>query len=86
MKKINILIFVLTVLSCKTLNIIIPNDIKKNFAKSMEEDRSDNPIYREFRAAWFSTVANIDFPIRNGSEEEQKKLIIKHLDALYQNN
>ena len=86
MKKINILIFVLIVISCKTLNIIIPNDIKKNLAKSMDEDRSKNPIYREFRAAWFSTVVNIDFPLQNGSEEEQKKLIIKHLDTLYQNN
>ena len=85
-KKIYILIFVLTVFSCKTLNIIIPSDIKKNLAKSMDEDRSENPIYREFRAAWFSTVGNIDFPLRNGSEEEQKKLIIKHLDTLYQNN
>ena len=86
MKKIIIFIFILIILSCETINIIIPNDIKKSLVRSMEENREDNPIYREFRAAWFSTVVNIDFPIKNGSETEQKHLIVKHLETLNKNN
>ena len=74
MKKIIIFIFILIILSCETINIIIPNDIKKSLVRSMEENREDNPIYREFRAAWFSTVVNIDFPIKNGSETERIKV------------
>lgn len=85
MQKI-IIIFLLLLLSCKTAEIIIPKENKKTLIKSMDEDRSKNPLYREFRAAWFSTVANIDFPIQKGSEAEQKRLIIKHLDTLYENN
>ncbi|SUW21344.1 Uncharacterized protein conserved in bacteria [Brachyspira pilosicoli] len=54
--------------------------------ESIDEDRSQNPMYREFRAAWFSTVANIDWPIMGGSESKQKALIIKYLDTLYNNN
>ena len=86
MKKIIIFIFILIILSCETINIIIPNDIKKSLVRSMDENREDNPIYREFRAAWFSTVVNIDFPIKNGSETEQKHLIVKHLETLNKNN
>ena len=86
MKKIIIFIFILIILSCETINIIIPNDIKKSLVRSMDEKREDNPIYREFRAAWFSTVVNIDFPIKNGSETEQKHLIVKHLETLNKNN
>ena len=88
MKKIIILISIAIILalSCQTLNIIVPNHSKTMLAKNINEDRSKNPLYREFRAAWFSTVANIDWPIKGGSESEQKKLIIKHLDTLYKNN
>ena len=86
MKKIIIFIFILIILSCETINIIIPNDIKKSLVRSMDEKREYNPIYREFRAAWFSTVVNIDFPIKNGSETEQKHLIVKHLETLNKNN
>ena len=44
MKKIIIFIFILIILSCETINIIIPNDIKKSLVRSMEENREDNPI------------------------------------------
>ncbi|MEI0526822.1 family 10 glycosylhydrolase [Brachyspira murdochii] len=88
MKKIIILISltILLITSCQTVNISVPDKLKTMLIKNMEEDRSLNPLYREFRAAWFSTVANIDWPIKGGSENEQKKLIIKHLNTLYENN
>ena len=88
MKKIIVLIYltILLISSCQTLNVVVPNKLKTMLVKNMEEDRSSNPLYREFRAAWFSTVANIDWPLKGGSESEQKKLIIKHLDTLYNNN
>ena len=88
MKKIIILISlsILLVSSCQTLNISVPDRLRSMLIKNMKEDRSSNPMYREFRAAWFSTIANIDWPLKGGSESEQKKLIIKHLDTLYKNN
>ena len=88
MKKIIVLISltVLLISSCQTVNISLPDKFRTMLIKNMEEDKSLNPLYREFRAAWFSTVANIDWPIKGGSENEQKKLIIKHLDTLYENN
>ena len=88
MKKIIILIslFIILVSSCKTLNVTVPDNLRSMLVKNMKEDRSLNPLYREFRAAWLSTVANIDWPLKGGSESEQKKLIIKHLDTLYDNN
>ncbi|WP_300370643.1 family 10 glycosylhydrolase, partial [Brachyspira sp.] len=88
MKKIIITISltILLISSCQTLNIIIPNNVRKMLAKNINEDRSSNPIYREFRAAWISSIVNIDWPLKGGSESEQKKLIIKHLDTLYNNN
>ncbi|MEI0697354.1 family 10 glycosylhydrolase [Brachyspira intermedia] len=88
MNKIIVIISLIILLatSCQTLNIIIPNDVRKMLAKNIDEDRSQNPLYREFRAAWISSVVNIDWPLKGGSESEQKKLIIKHLDTLYENN
>ena len=88
MKKILVLISltILLISSCQTLNIIVPSNLRSKLVKNMDEDRNINPLYREFRGAWFSTVANIDWPVRGGSESEQKKLAIKHLDTLYKNN
>lgn len=88
MKKIIIIISIniVLILSCQTLNIIIPDNARTMLVKTMDEDRSNNHLYREFRAVWISTVVNIDWPVEGGSEREQKKLIIKHLDTLHQNN
>ncbi|WP_300712309.1 family 10 glycosylhydrolase [uncultured Brachyspira sp.] len=88
MKKIIIIISlaILLISSCNTLNIIVPNNIRKILAKNINEDRSKNPLYREFRAAWISSVVNIDWPLKGGSESEQKKLILKYLNTLYENN
>ncbi|MEI0488597.1 glycoside hydrolase family 10 protein [Brachyspira pulli] len=88
MKKILVLISltILLISSCQTLDIIVPSNLRMKLVKDMDEDRNINPLYREFRGAWFSTVANIDWPVRGGSESEQKKLAIKHLDTLYKNN
>lgn len=86
MKKIILLIIAIIILSCKTLNINTPNSMHSMLSKSIDEDRSSNPMYREFRAAWLSSAANIDWPLIGGSESEQKKLIIKYLDTLYENN
>ncbi|OEJ15238.1 hypothetical protein BFL38_13095 [Brachyspira hampsonii] len=81
---ISLLIFHL--LSCQRSEIIIPDNLKSMLIKDINEDRSLNPLYREFRAAWFSTVNNMDWPLEGGSEEEQKKLALKYLDTLYDNN
>ncbi|MBW5389078.1 family 10 glycosylhydrolase, partial [Brachyspira hampsonii] len=81
---ISILIFHL--LSCQRSEIIIPDNLKSMLIKDINEDKSLNPLYREFRAAWFSTVNNMDWPLEGGSEEEQKKLALKYLDTLYNNN
>ena len=77
MKKILVLISltILLISSCQTLNIIVPSNLRSKLVKNMDEDRNINPLYREFRGAWFSTVANIDWPVRGGNESEQKKLV-----------
>jgi len=70
------------------------NDVKvgydkyteKLFVKNIKTNRDDNPLYREFRGAWLSTVANIDWPIQKASESEQKKVIINHLNIIQSNN
>lgn len=74
MKKIIIIISIniVLILSCQTLNIIIPDNARTMLVKTMNEDRSNNPLYREFRAVWISTVVNIDWPVEGGSEREQK--------------
>ncbi|ADK32188.1 glycoside hydrolase family 10 protein [Brachyspira pilosicoli] len=74
------------ILSCQSIEYKDDKIINKMLLESIDEDRSQNPMYREFRAAWFSTVANIDWPIMGGSESKQKALIIKYLDTLYNNN
>ncbi len=76
----------LLLLSCKTIDKNVINYDNKYIIKNIKQNRSNNPLYREFRAAWLSTVANIDFPVKGGSEEEQKELILKHLNTLYENN
>lgn len=74
--------------SCKTtdISLSIPDDISRLFVKSIYEERDLNPLYRELRGAWFSTVVNIDWPVKDGDEQEQKKIIIEHLDKLLKNN
>lgn len=47
--------------------------------------RSARP-YEELRGVWISTVANIDWPIKNATEEEQKNLLIYYLDKVVENN
>lgn len=42
--------------------------------------------YEELRGVWLSTVGNIDWPIKNGSEEDQKNLLIAYLDKMVQQN
>ncbi|MGL4524224.1 MAG: family 10 glycosylhydrolase [Spirochaetia bacterium] len=42
--------------------------------------------YEELRGAWISTVVNIDWPIKNGTEEEQKELLIFYLEKLKDHN
>lgn len=76
----------LLLLSCKTIDKNVINYDNKYIIKNIKQNRTNNPLYREFRAAWLSTVANIDFPVKGGSEEEQKELILKHLNTLYENN
>ncbi len=68
MKKIIIIISIniVLILSCQTLNIIIPDNARTMLVKTMNEDRSNNPLYREFRAVWISTVVNIDWPVEGG--------------------
>ncbi|WPC24754.1 family 10 glycosylhydrolase [Brachyspira hyodysenteriae] len=88
MRKLFIFIFlsIFYILSCQKKEIIIPDNLKTMLIKDINEDRSSNPLYREFRAAWFSTVNNMDWPLEGKSEEEQKKLALKYLDTLYNNN
>ena len=70
------------------------NDVKltydkyteKLFVKNIKTSRENNPLYREFRGVWLSTVGNIDWPISKGSEDEQKKAIINHLNTIQSNN
>lgn len=75
-------------LSCKTTDGVfnIPSNIKTLMVRSIYQNRDSNPLYRELRGAWFSTVANIDWPIKGGNEDEQKKVIVQHLNTLYSNN
>ncbi len=42
--------------------------------------------YEEVRGVWLSTVGNIDWPIKNASEEEQKNLLITYLDKMVEQN
>lgn len=42
--------------------------------------------YEEVRGVWLSTVGNIDWPIKNGTEEEQKNLLITYLDKVAEQN
>ncbi|WP_295163257.1 family 10 glycosylhydrolase [uncultured Brachyspira sp.] len=85
MKKLSVFIFIiLLILSCR--KTVISDKIKSMLIKEISEDRTLNPMYREFRAVWFSTVNNIDWPIEGKSEEEQKRLAVKHLDTIYNNN
>ena len=79
-------IFIFYVSSCQKNEIIIPDNLKTMLIKDINDDRSLNPLYREFRGAWFSTVNNMDWPLEGKSEEEQKKLALKYLDTLYNNN
>ena len=79
-------IFIFYVSSCQKNEIIIPDNLKTMLIKDINDDRSLNPLYREFRGAWFSTVNNMDQPLEGKSEEEQKKLALKYLDTLYNNN
>ena len=79
-------IFIFYVSSCQKNEIIIPDNLKTMLIKDINDDRSLNPLYREFRGAWFSTVNNMDWPLEVKSEEEQKKLALKYLDTLYNNN
>ena len=54
--------------------------IGQNITSSLIEN---NPIQREFRAAWIATVANINWPSKPGlSEEKQKEEAIELLDLL----
>ena len=70
------------------------NDVKltydkyteKLFVKNIKTSRENNPLYREFRGVWLSTVGNIDWPISKGSEDEQKQAIINHLNIIQSNN
>lgn len=64
----------------------IPDNIKKLIVKTINKNRNKNPLYREFRASWLSTVKNIDFPLQNEDEEAQKKLIVSHLIKLKEHN
>ena len=88
MRKLFIFIFLLIfyILSCQRNEIIISDNLKDMLIKDINDDRSLNPLYREFRGAWFSTVNNMDWPLEGKSEEEQKKLALKYLDTLYNNN
>ncbi|KLI40630.1 hypothetical protein SZ51_01025 [Brachyspira hyodysenteriae] len=88
MRKLFIFIFlsIFYILSCQKKEIIIPDNLKSMLIKDINDDKSSNPLYREFRAAWFSTVNNMDWPLEGKSEEEQKKLALKYLDTLYNNN
>ncbi|MEI0558857.1 glycoside hydrolase family 10 protein [Brachyspira intermedia] len=79
-------IFIFYVSSCQKNEIIIPDNLKTMLIKDINDDRSLNPLYREFRGAWFSTINNMDWPLEGKSEEEQKKLALKYLDTLYNNN
>ena len=79
-------IFIFYVSSCQKNEIIIPDNLKTMLIKDINDDRSLNPLYREFRGAWFSTVNNMDWPLEGKSEEDQKKLALKYLDTLYNNN
>lgn len=42
--------------------------------------------YEELRGVWISTVGNIDWPLKNGTEEEQKKLLLFYLDKVVEQN
>ncbi|MCZ9838560.1 family 10 glycosylhydrolase [Brachyspira hyodysenteriae] len=88
MRKLFIFIFlsIFYILSCQKKEIIIPDNLKSMLIKDINDDKSLNPLYREFRGAWFSTVNNMDWPLEGKSEEEQKTLALKYLDTLYNNN
>lgn len=42
--------------------------------------------YEELRGVWLSTVGNIDWPLKNGTEEEQKNLLTAYLDRIAEQN
>ncbi len=77
-------IILLIALSCIPKNYTKEN--KTLHIKYISEQKDSNPLYREFRAAWFSTVANIDWPLSGANEEEQKMMIISHLDKVKEHN
>lgn len=92
MKKIFIIISVLFTfwIACSSSVISefydVQANVKKLIVKNMGKNRDKNPLYREFRASWFSTVKNIDFPLQKEDEEAQKLLIVSHLNKLKENN
>lgn len=92
MKKIFIIISVLFTfwIACSSSVISefydVQADVKKLIVKNIGKSRDKNPLYREFRASWFSTVKNIDFPLQKEDEEAQKLLIVSHLNKLKENN
>ena len=57
-----------------------------NLIDSSIREELNVPLHREMRGVWISTVNNIDFPKRRGSEKEQKELIDKYLEKLQKNN
>ncbi|WP_300367210.1 family 10 glycosylhydrolase [Brachyspira sp.] len=87
MKKLFVfIILILSIYGCDKNEIIVNDDIKDMLIENIDENKNFNPLYRELRGAWFSTVNNMDWPLEGKSEEEQKKLALKYLDTLYENN
>ncbi|MCZ9873178.1 hypothetical protein OFP67_08270 [Brachyspira hyodysenteriae] len=77
MRKLFIFIFlsIFYILSCQKKEIIIPDNLKSMLIKDINDDKSLNPLYREFRGAWFSTVNNMDWPLEGKVRRSRKHLL-----------
>ena len=85
-KKLTLIILAVITSSISCTSANYTKTTEKLHIKDINKNRDSNPLYREFRAAWFSTVANIDWPLKGESEEAQKQAIINHLDKIKEHN